>query len=167
MARAAGQAPPRALHKNGRIRVAIDNDNLPGEDARHVQLAEGAKVANQSEADTPPENQEVQTYDKGWYEDPNDPTMLRFWDGERWTDQRRDRETQAADRPVTRTTWVRFPGASWFWFWALLITATLGILWGAAEQHDQGCYNKVLAQVASGNTEQTNCLLLPWNDPAE
>ena len=52
------------------------------------------------------------------------------------------------------------------WFWVLLVVATLGILWGAAEQHDQGCYNKAAVQVASGNLEEVNCLILPWNDPA-
>lgn len=102
--------------------------------------------------------EEAQNYEPGWYEDANDPTRLRYWNGSEWTSQFRKRETQAlATKPV------RFP----VWFWLLLITATLGILWGAAEQHDQGCYNKALAQVASGNTDQASCLLLPWNDPAE
>jgi hypothetical protein len=128
----------------------------------HVQLAKGASVAD-----------EDKTPQQGWYEDPNDPTRLRYWDGSQWTDQFRASETQAraADPPsvaiaseiANEPSPVHFPG----WFWFLLIAATLGILWGAAEQHDQGCYNKALAQVASGNTSQSNCLLLPWNDPAE
>jgi hypothetical protein len=53
------------------------------------------------------------------------------------------------------------------WFWVLLTAATLGIFWAAAEQHDQSCYNKTLVQVTSGNLDQSNCLILPWNDPAE
>lgn len=24
--------------------------------------------------------------DAGWYEDPSDPSRMRFWDGERWTE---------------------------------------------------------------------------------
>jgi hypothetical protein len=114
----------------------------------------------------------------GWYEDPTDPTKLheRYWDGSQWTGRVRmrgtreevaepeTREAQAvAPRSAARPEAVRLPA----WFWVLLIVATLGILWGAAEQHDQGCYNKALVQAASGNTNQANCLLLPWNDPAE
>lgn len=116
---------------------------------------------------------EVQTPSKGWYDDPDDPDKLRYWDGSQWTDrflERRNRGPGAgsqsaplgnerADRPAR----VRFQ----VWFWLLLIAATLGILWGAAEQHDQSCYSKTLAQVSSGNLSESNCLLLPWNDPAE
>jgi hypothetical protein len=128
----------------------------------HVQLAKGASVADKDH-----------TPQQGWYDDPNDPTRLRYWDGSQWTDQFGARGTQAqeADPPsvaaaseiANRPATVRFPR----WFWALLIAVTLGILWGAAEQHDQSCYNKTLLQAASGNTSQSNCLLLPWNDPAE
>lgn len=50
-------------------------------------------------------------------------------------------------------------------FWLLAIIAVLILFWAAAESHDQGCYAKTAAQVASGNTAQSNCLILPWNDP--
>ena len=49
--------------------------------------------------------------------------------------------------------------------WVLLAVATLGIVWGAAEQHDQACYSKEAVQIATGNREDGDCLLLPWNDP--
>jgi len=29
--------------------------------------------------------------DPGWYDDPQDPTQLRWWDGSRWTDRRQPR----------------------------------------------------------------------------
>ena len=111
-------------------------------------------------------DEEAQTQPQGWYQDPFDATKLRYWNGSQWTDELRARGTpaRAADR-----SWIRAPGRVRLpvWFWLLLIVATLGILWGAAEQHDQGCYNKTRVQAASGNTSQSNCLLLPWNDPAE
>ena len=123
---------------------------------------------------------EVENPPEGWYEDPSDPTRLRYWDGSQWLYRFREHGTQpeAADQPREPSTESSVAGPSVAarksapvqlprWFWVVLIVATLGILWGAAEQHDQGCYNKVLAQVASGNTDQTHCLLLPWNDPAE
>lgn len=33
----------------------------------------------------------TQTTSPGWYLDPDDPALIRYWDGERWTEQRRDR----------------------------------------------------------------------------
>jgi hypothetical protein len=105
---------------------------------------------------------EVKTPPQGWYEDPNDPSKLRYWDGSQWT----ERGTKAAADPssaVSKSAPIELPKA----FWIVLLVATLGILWGAAEQHDQGCYSKTQVQVASGNTSQSNCLFLPWNDPVE
>ena len=112
-----------------------------------------------------------QSHPEGWYEAPNDPSRLRYWDGSHWTDQYRERTTQAEDSrsvPIASGSAstpepVRFP----VWFWLLLISATLGIFWAAAEAHDQSCYNKTLVQVTSGNLSESHCLILPWNDPAE
>jgi hypothetical protein len=115
-----------------------------------------------------------QIHPEGWYEAPDNPSRLRYWDGSQWTDQYRERSvpdasaadsgpTPVADRSAARGAPARFP----VWLWALLIAATLGILWGAAEQHDQSCYTRTMVQVTSGNLRQTHCLILPWNDPAE
>ncbi len=67
----------------------------------------------------------------------------------------------AATQTQPSLTRVALPGG----FWWLAIIAVLILFWGAAESHDQGCYAKTAAQVASGNTSQSNCLILPWNDP--
>ena len=32
------------------------------------------------------------SFPAGWYDDPQDPTQQRYWDGEAWTDQRRAQE---------------------------------------------------------------------------
>jgi len=40
----------------------------------------------------------------GWYDDPQDAAQLRYWDGERWTDQRQPREATPPPPPQ--------PGAS-------------------------------------------------------
>lgn len=114
-----------------------------------------------------------QIHPEGWYDAPDDPSRWRYWDGSRWTDEYRERPTQApaqdarsaptADRSAARGASVRFP----VWFWLLLAAATVGVLWGAAEQHDQSCYAKTMVQVTSGNLSESHCLILPWNDPAE
>jgi hypothetical protein len=67
--------------------------------------------------------------------------------------------TLPAYTPPTRV--VALPAA----FWWLAVIAILILLWGAAEVHDQSCYAKTTAQVASGNLSKSNCLILPWNDP--
>jgi hypothetical protein len=33
----------------------------------------------------------------GWYADPSDATLIRYWDGRRWTDRRRPRPSWAGD----------------------------------------------------------------------
>jgi uncharacterized protein DUF2510 len=122
-----------------------------------------------------------QIHPEGWYEAPDDPSRLRYWDGSRWTDEYRERPMQspAAERPTQAPAAdarsapalssaadgasVRFP----IWFWLLLAATTLGVLLGAAEQHDQSCYAKTMVQVTSGNLSESHCLILPWNDPAE
>jgi len=35
----------------------------------------------------------------GWYEDPEDVTLLRYWDGGRWTDERQRREPAPPEPP--------------------------------------------------------------------
>jgi hypothetical protein len=118
--------------------------------------------------------------DRGWYPDPqrDGEPGLRYWDGQRWTTQTRPSpEARAvanppkAERPterliVTREVPGRGPVRLHPALWVLLGVATLGILWGAAEQHDQACYGRAAVQAASGNREMESCLLLPWNDPA-
>ena len=123
-----------------------------------------------------------QIHPEGWYEAPDDPSRLRYWDGSRWTDDYRERPTKspavesptqapaadarsapAVNRSAAGGATVRFS----VWFWLLLVAATLGVLWGAAEQHDQSCYAKTMVQVTSGNLSESHCLILPWNDPAE
>ena len=120
--------------------------------------------------------------DRGWYADPqpDGEPGLRYWDGQSWTAQTRpspDLEAATptqAERPTERlivspredrrfirlSSFRRFIRHHIVVIWVLLAVATLGILWGAAELHDQTCYSK--AEVAKGNR---NCLLLPWNDP--
>ena len=45
------------------------------------------------------------SFPAGWYDDPQDPTHQRYWDGEAWTDQRRAQVDDAVvvvrDRGVT------------------------------------------------------------------
>jgi hypothetical protein len=36
----------------------------------------------------------------GWHDDPDDPTQLRYWDGQQWTDQRSPKGGQAGAQPV-------------------------------------------------------------------
>jgi hypothetical protein len=33
----------------------------------------------------------------GWHDDPTDPTSLRYWDGQKWTEQRAPRPVAAPD----------------------------------------------------------------------
>jgi hypothetical protein len=95
-----------------------------------------------------------------------DVAMLR---GDEWeSDEERelhDPHTPSQGQPTvgayTPPTRVALPGA----FWWLAVLALLILLWGAAEVHDQSCYSKTAVQVASGNLSQSNCLILPWNDP--
>ena len=35
-----------------------------------------------------------------WYDDPNDSTVLRWWDGQQWTEHTVPREQAAAGQPV-------------------------------------------------------------------
>jgi hypothetical protein len=39
--------------------------------------------------------------DAGWYDDPNDRTKWRFWDGERWTDDYADRPPEPERKSST------------------------------------------------------------------
>ena len=40
------------------------------------------------------------SYPAGWYDDPQDPTQQRYWDGSSWTDQRRAQQgNKESDRP--------------------------------------------------------------------
>ncbi len=41
----------------------------------------------------------------GWYDDPEDATQLRYWDGSRWTDERRPRETPPPPPPFDPGVW--------------------------------------------------------------
>jgi hypothetical protein len=36
----------------------------------------------------------------GWHDDPDDPTQLRYWDGQQWTDDRSPKGGQAGGAPV-------------------------------------------------------------------
>ena len=40
----------------------------------------------------------------GWYDDPEDGTQLRWWDGQRWTDQRRPQDDDLAPPPPPPST---------------------------------------------------------------
>jgi uncharacterized protein DUF2510 len=116
--------------------------------------------------------------DGGWYPDPqpDGEPGLRYWDGQRWTTQTRPSPVPKAaasppnaERPTERLIVTReVPGHGPVRLhpavWVLLGVATLGILWGAAEQHDQTCYSKAVVHAASGR-EVESCPLLPWNDP--
>jgi len=117
--------------------------------------------------------------DRGWYPDPQPEGQpgLRYWDGQRWTTQTRPSPKPKTDakpkveRPterliVTREVPGRGPVRLHPALWVLFVVATVGILWGAAEQHDQACYSRAAVQAASGNRETESCLILPWNDPA-
>jgi hypothetical protein len=62
----------------------------------------------------------TQTTAPGWYLDPEDPALIRYWDGERWTDQRRERpgwgpamtpEEEAAHRAALRRRRMWLSGA--------------------------------------------------------
>ena len=109
--------------------------------------------------------------DRGWYPDPQPEGEpgLRYWDGQRWTAQTRPSpEPKAvapprAERPterliVTREVPGRGPVRLHPAIWVLLGVATLGILWGAAEQHDQACYSRAEVQAASGIRQMESCL---------
>ncbi|HEU4802518.1 MAG TPA: DUF2510 domain-containing protein [Solirubrobacterales bacterium] len=116
--------------------------------------------------------------DRGWYPDPQPEgdSGLRYWDGQHWTAQTRPSpDSNVAATPpkaegpterliVTREVPGRGPVRLHPAIWILLGVATLGILLGAAEQHDQTCYSKAAVQAVSGNRELEGCLLLPWND---
>jgi uncharacterized membrane protein YhaH (DUF805 family) len=41
----------------------------------------------------------------GWYDDPEDATQLRYWDGSRWTDERMPRETPPPPPPFDPGVW--------------------------------------------------------------
>jgi Protein of unknown function (DUF2510) len=112
--------------------------------------------------------------DRGWYTDPqpDGEPGLRYWDGQSWTAQTRPSPEAEAERLIVSPRedrrsirlrpFRRFIRHHIVLIWVLLAVATFGIVWGAAELHDQTCYSK--AEVANGNRD---CLLLPWNDPVE
>ncbi len=41
----------------------------------------------------------------GWYDDPDDATQLRYWDGSGWTDERMPRETPPPPPPFDPGVW--------------------------------------------------------------
>ncbi len=47
----------------------------------------------------------------GWYDDPEDATQLRWWDGERWTDERQPRE-ELPPPPAPVDPWAGVPRAT-------------------------------------------------------
>ena len=47
----------------------------------------------------------------GWYDDPEDATQLRWWDGERWTERRQPREEATPPPPVPEDPWAGVPSA--------------------------------------------------------
>jgi len=51
--------------------------------------------------------------ESGWYDDPDDATQLRYWDGTRWTEQRRSRETPPPPPPAPTSPAPQFPPSPW------------------------------------------------------
>jgi hypothetical protein len=93
------QAHPQGWYKDhddptGQTLRFWDGSQWTDERRQQETAAPGAERDSES---TPAD--EAQTHPQGWYEDPDDPTgqTLRFWDGSRWTDQRRQRETAAPE----------------------------------------------------------------------
>lgn len=80
--------------------------------------------------------------------------MRRFYDGSNWTDH-----TLPPPPPNTGKQRVAIGGL-----------ALAALLWIGAETHDTNCYTKAtlnaISDAASGAApEETDCLLLPWNEP--
>ncbi|MEM8708418.1 MAG: DUF2510 domain-containing protein [Actinomycetota bacterium] len=74
-----------------------------------------------------------ETPQAGWYDDPDDPRLIRYWDGERWTFHRSQR-TASATRPEVAGTFV---STSWRALrvlaatWRVLLVGTVAIVMAA------------------------------------
>lgn len=73
------------------------------------------------------------TSDAGWFDDPTDPSKLRYWDGQRWTDQRTPRPPagqascpQDAGLEATASLACGMAGVLTFWFFGIVPVLDVG-----------------------------------------
>lgn len=69
----------------------------------------------------------MSTHPAGWFPDPDDPTMWRYWDGERWTSQRspRGQTTRPTPPPPARAPVAAEPTGKWYF---VVVLASAGLL---------------------------------------